>query len=391
MRHVIFQVIAFSIVMWFLSPRFFLFMDQRVANQHLAHLASPVTPENLHAISPETPRIISRTLKRGKQTTPQVLPEYAQCLESLARATRSHQPTRDALLTSISLLPTSSILTQVVDDLRNGEAIHDSLSPQDCNQYEQQFFEFLRVSLVQQVFIPQALEQAADLIREEVRFHQDLTTATTQARSSASLLTSLPFIVLALLLISSSTARQGVFSLLFVLTIGIGITVNRLGWWWIQHLVHNSSVHTTDLASSLAQRLCVSLRAGVSLRAAVEAWAQESDQALHQTLLRGEPLSTALQEFDHRHSGGSHHLVQVLLEADRDGLPVIHTISRLSLEMRTHRRHLADIRIRQLPTKLTLPIVLCVLPSFIFLTVIPIVLANLSQFTLSPPPLPNIS
>ena len=377
--------------MWFLSPRFFLFMDQRVANQHLAHLASPVTPENLHAISPETPRIMSRAENRGKQTTPQVLPEYAQCLESLARAIRSHQPTRDALLTSISLLPTSSTLTQVVDNLRNGEALHDSLSPQDCNQYEQQFFQFLRVSLVEHVFIPQALEQAADLIREEVRFHQDLTTATTQARSSATLLTLLPFVVLLLLLISSSTARQGISSLLFVLTIGIGITVNRLGWWWIQHLVHNSSVHTTDLASSLAQRLCVSLRAGVSLRAAVEAWAQESDQALHQTLLRGEPLSTALQEFDHRHSGGSHHLVQVLLEADRDGLPVIHTLSRLSLEMRTHRRHQADIRLRQLPTKLTLPIVLCVLPSFIFLTVIPIVLANLSQFTLSPPPLPNIS
>ena len=377
--------------MWFLSPRIFLFMDQRVANQHFAHLASPAAPETFDAMSPETPRIMSRTLKRWKQSTPQVLPEYAQCLESLARAIRSHQPTRDALIASLSLLPTSSTLTQVVDDLRNGEALHDSLSPQDCNQHEQQFFQFLRVSLVEHVFIPQALEQAADLIREEARFHQDLTTATTQARSSAFLLTSLPFIVLALLLISSSTARQGISSLLFVLTIGIGITANRLGWWWIQRLVHNSATNTTDLPSSLAQRLCVSLRAGVSLRTAVEAWAKESDASLHQTLLRGEPLTTALQEFAHRHSGGSHHLVQVLLEADRDGLPVIHTISRLSLEMRTHRRHLADIRIRQLPTKLTLPIVLCVLPSFIFLTVIPIVLANLSQFTLSPPPLPNIS
>jgi tight adherence protein B len=389
--NVFFPVIAFSIAMWFLSPRFFLLMDQRVAHQHLAHLASPSAQENLPAISLETPRIISRAVQRGTRSAPQVLPEYAQCLESLARATRSHQPTRDALLTSLLLLPTTPVCTQVVDDLRNGEAIHDSLSPQDCNQYEQQFFQFLRVSLVGHVFIPQALEQAADLMREEVRFHQDLTTATAQARSSALLLTSLPFIVLALLLISSSTARQGAFSLLFGLTIGIGITLNRLGWWWIQRLVHNSSMHTTDLASSLAQRLCVSLRAGVSLRAAVEAWAQEFDPSLHQILLRGEPLSTALQEFAHRHSDGSQHLVQVLLEADRDGLPVIHTISRLSLEMRTHRRHQADIRIRQLPTKLTLPIVLCVLPSFIFLTVIPIVLANLSQFTLSPSPLPTIS
>jgi hypothetical protein len=57
------------------------------------------------------------------------------------------------------------------------------------------------------------------------------------------------------------------------------------------------------------------------------------------------------------------------------------------LEMRTHRRQ----QVRQLPTKLMLPLVLCVLPSFIFLTVIPLILANLSQFTFSPPPILNIS
>ena len=366
-------------------------MDQRVANQYLAHLTSPAEPENLHTISPETPRVISQVPKRGQQSAPQILPEYVQCFESLARATRSHQPTRDALLSSLTLLPATPVFTQVINELRNGEGILGTLSPRGCNAYELQFFDFLRISLVQHIFIPQALEQAADLMREEVRFHQDQRTATAQARSSASLLTFLPFVVLALLLISSQTARVGAFSLPYVATIGIGIAVNRLGWWWIQHLVHNSAINTTDLASSLALRLCVSLRAGVSLHTAVSTWAEESEPSLHQDLLRGEPLSTALQEFAHRHSGGSHHLVQVLLEADRDGLPVIHTISRLSLEMRTHRRHLADIRIRQLPAKLTLPIVLCVLPSFIFLTVIPIVLANLSQFTLSPPPLPNIS
>jgi hypothetical protein len=129
----------------------------------------------------------------------------------------------------------------------------------------------------------------------------------------------------------------------------------------------------------------------VPLRDAVEAWAAESEPTLHQTLVRGEPLSVALQGFVHQHDGGSHHLVQVLLDADRDGLPIIHTVSRLSLEMRTHRRQQADIKVRQLPTKLTLPIVLCVLPSFIFLTVIPLILANLSQFTFSPPPIPTIS
>jgi Flp pilus assembly protein TadB len=244
---------------------------------------------------------------------------------------------------------------------------------------------------VQQVFIPQALEQAADIIREEFRHHQDVTTATAQARSSASLLTLVPFAVLTLLLLSSSTARQGSLTAPFVLTVIVGITVNRLGWWWIQRLVNSSSMTSTDLSLSLAQRLCVSLRAGVPLRTAIEQWATESDPTLCEALMQGDPLSTALHDFVQRQSGGSHHLAQVLLEADRDGLPIIHTVSRLSAEMRTHRRHQADIKTRQLPTKLTLPVVLFVLPSFVFLAVIPIILANLSQFTFSPPPIPPIS
>jgi tight adherence protein B len=280
---------------------------------------------------------------------------------------------------------------KAIDDLHSDREIEISLSPSDCDSHEQQLFEFLRISLVHQVFVPQALEQAADIIREEFRQHQDVTTAMAQARSSASLLTLVPFTVLALLLLSSSTARQGSFTAPFVLTVAVGIVVNRIGWWWIQRLVNSSSMGSADLSFSLAQRLCVSLRAGVPLRTAIEEWAAENDSTLCEALLRGDPLSTALHDFVQRQAGGSNHLAQVLLEADRDGLPIVHTVSRLSTEMRTHRRHQADIKTRQLPTKLTLPVVLCVLPSFVFLAVIPLILANLSQFTFSPPPIPPIS
>lgn len=383
-------LVTFTIVAWFLCPRLFLYMDQRLASQYVADLIAPAKQEPLHT-SVETPRQIGYARKHRPHSILHNLPEYAQCLDSLARATRSHQHPRDALIATLSHLPASPAHVRVVDDLRNGHEIDESLSLQECTDHEQRFFEFLRVSLVHDVFIPQALEQAADLIREDVRHHQDIATATAQARSSATLLTLLPFVVLLLLLLSSSTARQGALTSPFVLTIGIGIILNRVGAWWIQHMVRRSSMSTPDISSSLAQRLCVTLRAGVSLRDAVEAWAAESEPSLHQSLVRGEPLSVALERFVHQYAGGSHHLVQVVLEADRDGLPVIHTISRLSLEMRTHRRQQADIRVRQLPTKLTLPLVLCVLPSFIFLTVIPLILANLSQFTFSPPPIPNIS
>ncbi len=386
----VFHFMAFGIMTWFLCPRLFLHMDRRVASRHASQLVSHLQPES-SSQNGIAPRVLKKTRTRRPHASPHVLPEYARCLHSLARATRSHQPARDALTAALSLLPPTAALTKAIDDLHSGQEIEVSLSPLTTDLHEQQLFEFLRISLVQHVFIPRALEQAADIIREEFRQHQDITTAMAQARSSASLLTLVPFAALTLLLFSSSTARQGSLTTPFVLTVGIGIAVNRLGWWWIQHLVHSSTTNTTDPSSSLAQRLCVSLRAGVSLHSALEDWAAENDPRLYQALLEGDPLSTSLQDFVERTSGVSHHLVQVLLEADRDGLPVIHTISRLLSEMRTHRRHQADVKTRQLPTKLTLPVVLCVLPSFIFLTVIPIILANLSQFTFSPPPTPPIS
>ncbi len=387
---VVFHFMAFGIMTWFLCPRLFLHMDRRVASRHASQLVSRLQPES-SSQNGTAPRVVKSKRTRRPHASPHVLPEYARCLDSLARATRSHQPARDALTATLSLLPPTAALTNAIDDLHSGQEIEFSLSPATTDPHEQQFFEFLRISLVQHVFIPRALEQAAEIIREEFRQHQDITTAMAQARSSASLLTLVPFAVLALLLFSSSTARQGSLTTPFVLTVGIGIAVNRLGWWWIQRLVHSSTTHTTDPSSALAQRLCVSLRAGVSFHSALEDWAAENDPRLYQAMLGGDPLSTSLQDFVERTAGGSHHLVQVLLEADRDGLPVIHTISRLSSEMRTHRRHQADVKTRQLPTKLTLPVVLCVLPSFIFLTVIPIILANLNQFTFSPPPIPPIS
>lgn len=385
-----FRFIVFCIMVWFVCPRLFLRMDQRVASSHVSQLVSQPQPHSSSEVLP-IPQSFRIRGSRRQHSSPKCLPEYARCLDSLARATRSHQPARDALVAALSLLTPTAALTKAIDDLDSVQEIETSLSPSECHSHEQQLFEFLRISLVQQVFVPQALEQAADIIREEFRHHQDVTTATAQARSSASLLTLVPFAVLALLLISSSTARQGSLTAPFVLTVAVGITVNRLGWWWIQRLVNNSGMATTDLSLSLTQRLCISLRAGVPLRTAIEEWAAENDSTLCETLLRGDSLSTSLHDFVQRQSGGSHHLAQVLLEADRDGLPIVHTVSRLSAEMRTHRRHQADIKTRQLPTKLTLPIVLCVLPSFVFLAVIPLILANLSQFTFSPPPIPPIS
>lgn len=72
-------------------------------------------------------------------------------------------------------------------------------------------------------------------------------------------------------------------------------------------------------------------------------------------------------------------LVDSLIAADRYGLPLAPVLDRLADEARQHRRRLADASARQLPVRLSLPLVLCTLPSFVLLAVVPLLLAAFSS------------
>ena len=65
--------------------------------------------------------------------------------------------------------------------------------------------------------------------------------------------------------------------------------------------------------------------------------------------------------------------------ADRDGLPLAPVLERLADEARQMRRRQVDERTRRLPVQLAVPLVLCTLPSFALLTVVPMLLAALTS------------
>jgi pilus assembly protein TadC len=65
--------------------------------------------------------------------------------------------------------------------------------------------------------------------------------------------------------------------------------------------------------------------------------------------------------------------------ADRDGLPLAPVLERLAGEARQMRRRQIDERARRLPVQLSVPLVLCTLPSFALLTVVPLLLAALTS------------
>lgn len=89
----------------------------------------------------------------------------------------------------------------------------------------------------------------------------------------------------------------------------------------------------------------------------------------------GVRFSDALVELPRRLGPRASPLADSLIAADRYGLPLAPVLDRLADEARQHRRRLIDSTARQLPVRLSLPLVLCTLPSFVLLAVVPLLLA----------------
>jgi len=72
-------------------------------------------------------------------------------------------------------------------------------------------------------------------------------------------------------------------------------------------------------------------------------------------------------------------LAAALAAAERYGDPLVPVLDRLSVEARMVRRRQAEEAARRLPVQLLFPLVLCVLPAFVLLAVVPLLLAAVPQ------------
>jgi pilus assembly protein TadC len=70
-------------------------------------------------------------------------------------------------------------------------------------------------------------------------------------------------------------------------------------------------------------------------------------------------------------------LVRVLVSAERDGAPLAEPLERVSAHARDVRRRRAEEAARRVPVRLLFPLVVCVLPAFVLLTVVPLLAGTL--------------
>jgi pilus assembly protein TadC len=70
-------------------------------------------------------------------------------------------------------------------------------------------------------------------------------------------------------------------------------------------------------------------------------------------------------------------LVGALVSSERDGVSLAPLLERVRVEALRVRRHELEVAARRLPVLLLFPLVLCVLPAFVLLTVVPLLASSL--------------
>ena len=136
----------------------------------------------------------------------------------------------------------------------------------------------------------------------------------------------------------------------------------------------------------------VGVRAGWSPARAIELAAARAapelrtafDEVLHR-MRRGQRLADALDALPESLGPAAAGFADSLASADRYGLPIGPVLDRLADDVRDDRRRLAERDARTLPVKLSFPLVVCTLPSFVLLAIVPAVLGAISTLRASAP------
>jgi tight adherence protein C len=131
--------------------------------------------------------------------------------------------------------------------------------------------------------------------------------------------------------------------------------------------------------------LVSSVRAGLSPFQAVRELAGSDDvvgtafaEVVHRTE-RGQPFADALAALPDRLGYAAGPVADTIAASERHGLALGPALDQLTAEARATRRRLDQAEARKLPVRLSFPLVMCTLPSFVLLAIAPAVIAALSS------------
>lgn len=143
-----------------------------------------------------------------------------------------------------------------------------------------------------------------------------------------------------------------------------------------------------DALPEAADLIAVAVAGGLSVPSALATAGRWTTGPVGEALRRaideiglGRPVADALEGLAPVLGAPARPLVEVLVSSERYGVPLGESLDRLAREARLDRRRRAEARARRLPVLLLFPLVLCVLPAFGLLTVVPLLVGSLPELS----------
>lgn len=145
-----------------------------------------------------------------------------------------------------------------------------------------------------------------------------------------------------------------------------------------------ATVRLLDELSAVVEILRVAVGGGLGVRSAFEVTVANTpadrDAGLGRVveeLDRGAVLDSALDVWASRVGQPASELSVILKSADRHGVAIGDALEHLAADLRRRRRRQAEERARRLPVTMLVPLVICVLPAFVLVTVVPMLVVGI--------------
>jgi len=320
----------------------------------------------------------------------------AHLLDAMGRELRLGSSLHGALLTALTRHPVGE-LSWLADVARDGGSMHDAVASRSAQRPHTadgspgiDFVLRILVAISDGADAVHAVESAARTLRATAAIAADSRSAVAQTVASIRVLTWVPVVVATLMAVRNESVRGFFLSTTGIVCAGAGASLNWLG----RRLTARLTMHATRVDAEVPDfidTIAVHLRAGrppatAFLHAATTAAGSigQAARSVAAVLHDGERFVDALlahrTDFDLR----AQPLIDVLVDTERDGLPPRAIFERLADEARAQRRRDAEQRLRALPVRLTLPLVGCVLPAYVLLTVVPLLVGQLSSVDFGP-------
>lgn len=177
-------------------------------------------------------------------------------------------------------------------------------------------------------------------------------------------------------------AAAGATALLVVAAVAV-----TTRWWRLRRTRLQRAKAIGDAYPDAIDLVVLAIRAGLLPPAALEAAGEHVPAVVRPAFAEvgrrsagGERFADALTALTDALGDTARPMVDSLAAAERYGLPLAPVLERLAGEARADRRRTAEAVARQLPVRLAAPLVVCTLPSFVLLAIVPLLVGAFSSW-----------